>query len=47
MKTITTLPSQFMAALSALALSLVLITGTVSIPTTAHAATAVYVGVIA
>lgn len=47
MKTIINLPSQFAAGFSALALSLVLISGTVSVPTTAHAAPVVYVGVIA
>ncbi len=47
MKTFANLSSQFMAGFSALALSLVLISGTVSIPGTAHAAPALYVGVIA
>ncbi len=47
MQNLTTLRSQLAAVASALALSLVLITGTVSTPTTAHAANATYVGEMA
>ena len=46
MQTVSNLGSRFVAATSALALSLVIITGTVATPSTAQASTA-YVGVVA
>ena len=46
MQTISTLGSRFVAAASALALSLVIISGTVSAPSTPEAATT-YLGVVA
>lgn len=48
MSALSQLPARFTAAVSALALSLVLISGTVSVPTTAQAQTSgAYVGVVA
>ncbi|MCZ8170530.1 MAG: hypothetical protein O9272_02215 [Brevundimonas sp.] len=48
MSALSQLPARFTAAVSALALSLVLISGTVSVPTTAQAQTSgTYVGVVA
>jgi len=47
MQTITSFSNRAAAALTALALSIVLIGGTVSVPGEAHARAASYVGVIA
>jgi hypothetical protein len=47
MQNLSKIGSHFAAALSAIALSLVLISGTVSIPGNARAATAAYVGEVA
>jgi hypothetical protein len=48
MSVLSQLPARFTAAVSALALSLVLISGTVSMPTQAQAqTTGTYVGVVA